>query len=237
MAAAYSVYGFGKDSGVDPWTDETQIFTRDSESGTQQMMGRAIGVPPTQWKGTGATSSSDMLMKLSTATTPARAIGILTSEIAGENLLTLNVLAYQAEDQLCGYYPDSTPTSNDKRNVRDGHYAIWGPLHFLSQVDANNYPLKAQAKDVINILTGTQDPPPGLDLIQLLAKTHIVPACAMTVTRDVELGPLASFQPTGACGCYFEKQATGKNDCTACVSAVECPSERPVCSYGFCEFK
>lgn len=237
MAAAYSIYGFGKDSGVEPWTDEAQIFTRDADSGTQQMMAAAIAVPATQWKGTGTASSTAMITALTTAPNPERALGILTTEIAGENELSLRVLAYQAEDQLCGYYPDSTPTSNDKRNVRDGHYWIWGPLHFLSQVDANNYPLNPNAKEIINILTGTKEPPAGLDLIKLLATTHIVPACAMTVKRDSELGPLMSYQPTGACGCYFEQQAIGTNDCAPCVSAVECPEERPACNYGFCEYQ
>lgn len=46
-AAGYFVFGFGKDSGVDPWTDEASLFVRDASSGTQQMLAVALGVPPT----------------------------------------------------------------------------------------------------------------------------------------------------------------------------------------------
>ena len=38
--------------------------------------------------------------------------------------------------QLCGYLPDSTGTSFDKKNVRDGHYWLWGAQHFYGLVNA-----------------------------------------------------------------------------------------------------
>lgn len=237
MEAAYSVFGFGADSEVAPWTDPASIFIRDKDSGTQQMMGVAIGVPADRWMGTPTTSSTDMVTQLSMTMPPDKGIGILTSEVASANSVNVRTLAYQAKDQLCGYYPDSTPTSNDRRNVRDGHYWMWGPLHVLSQVGMNGYALKTEAQDIIGYITGTKDPPLGLDLISLLAKTGIVPACAMHVARDAELGPLMSVQPGGACGCYFEVAATGDTDCQGCVSSVECPAERPYCNHGYCEYK
>ncbi len=40
----------------------------------------------------------------------------------------MRLLPCQDAGQSCGYYPDSSATSLDKQNVRDGHCAIWGPL-------------------------------------------------------------------------------------------------------------
>jgi hypothetical protein len=239
-AAAYFVYGFGGDSGVDPWTDESLIFQRGASSGTQQMMGKAIDVPPAVWRGLTASSSADVVTKLTMAMPAEKAIGILTTEVAGTdaNRLVLNQLAYQDRDQSCGYWPDSTPTSLDKRNVRDGHYSIWGPLHLLTRIDPNTgFSLNKTAGDLVGYLTGTKAPPNGFDLIALLAVTNIVPQCAMQVSRDSELGPLSSFAPAKSCACYFEQAATGSApaECKACSTDMDCGSTLPHCNYGFCE--
>jgi hypothetical protein len=55
------------------------------------------------------------------------------------------------------------------------------------------------------------------------------------VKRTAELGPLSSFAPTGACGCYYDKVANGSTTCTPCTSPRDCPATAPACSYGFCE--
>jgi len=234
-AAGYFVFGFGKDSGVEPWTDESFVFIRDPSSGTQQMLGVALGVPPDKWVGNVATSSGDLVTKLTASTKPEVTIGILTAEVAGESRATLSTLAYQDTDQTCGYWPDSTPSGFDKRNVRDGHYAVWGPLHLLTKLDGMGYPINKSAGDVVSYLTGTKLAPGGFDLIALLAAANIVPACAMQVRRMSELGPLTSFAPERACGCYFEEAATGKTTCKACTSDVECGDAAPKCNYGYCE--
>lgn len=234
-AAAYFVFGFGKDSGVDPWTDESFLFIRDASSGTQQMFGAAIGVPPAKWRGVSATSSGDLVTKIIGSTKPEATIGILTAEVAGANRATLTTLAYQDVDQSCGYWADSTPSGFDKRNVRDGHYAVWGPLHLLTKLDGMGYPINKSAGDVVAYLTGTKTAPGGFDLIALLAGASIVPACAMQVRRMSELGPLTSFAPERACGCYFEEVAMGKTTCKACMSDVECGEAAPKCNYGYCE--
>ena len=97
------------------------------------------------------------------------------------------------------------------------------------------YPINKSAGDVISYLTGTKSAPGGFDLIALLAGANIVPACAMQVRRMSELGPLTSFAPERACGCYFEEVATGKTTCKACMSDVECGEASPKCNYGYCE--
>jgi hypothetical protein len=234
--AAYFVFGFGADSGVEPWTDPASIFIRDVDSGTQRMLGLATGVDVAKWKGTPATSSSDLVNKLNNAADKERAIGILASEVAIENELVVQVLAYQDADQSCGYTMDSTPTTRDKANVRDGHYPIWGPFHVLTKLDANGYPLKAAAADFKAYAVGTKDPA-GLDLVKVLATAGLIPECAMHVTRDTEMGPLTSFQPPRSCGCYFDSLTKGASTCTACMSNTDCPETTPACNYGYCEVK
>jgi hypothetical protein len=233
--AAYYIYGFGADSSVEPWTLERAIFQRDPNSGTQRMIATAIGVDADRWIGTGTTGSDDLKTKVSTSTDAAQAIGILATDVAQENRAILNVLAYQHFEQSCGYYPDKDISSNEKQNVRDGHYAIWGPLHLFTVLSNQGYPLKPVVADIIGFMTGTKPPPLGLDLIALEAQRHVVPQCAMRVKRSEEMGPLASFAPAGACGCYYDKVANGATSCTPCASKTECPSTAPVCSYGYCE--
>jgi hypothetical protein len=234
-AAGYFVFGFGNDSGVAPWTDESFLFVRDANSGTQQMFGAALGVPPSRWRGVSATSSGDLVTKVKNSAKPEATIGILTAEVYGDNRASMKELAYQDADQSCGYWPDSTPSGFDKRNVRDGHYAVWGPLHLLTKLDGNGYPINKSAGDIVAYLTGTKSAPGSLDLIALLAKASIIPACAMQVRRMSELGPLSSFAPERACGCYFDAVATGTTTCKACMSDVECGQGAPKCNYGYCE--
>jgi len=233
--AAYYVMGFGANSGAAPWTDESVIFKRDVNSGTQRMIAAAIGVPADQWRGTATTGSSDLLQKLSVASPRENAIGILAADVAQDNRTVVKMLAYQHNKQSCGYYPDHDLTSNEKANVRDGHYAIWGPLHLLTRLGSSGYPVKPAAGDVIGFLTGTKTAPGQLDLIFLEAQRHVVPQCAMKVKRSQEMGPMSPVAPTGACGCYYEKVANGATRCTACQRATDCPASAPVCSYGFCE--
>ncbi len=233
--AAYYIYGFGSDSGVEPWTLESAIFQRDPNSGTQRMVATAIGVDADRWRGTPTTGSDDLKTKVSTSPDAAHAIGILATDVAQENRPILDVLAYQHFGQSCGYYPDKDITSNEKQNVRDGHYAIWGPLHLFTVLNNQGYPVKPVVADIIGFMTGTKPPPLGLDLIALQAQRHVVPPCAMRVKRTEEMGPLASYAPPGACGCYYDKVANGTTSCTPCSSKTECPSTAAVCSYGYCE--
>ena len=233
--AAYNVYGFGADSGVEPWTDEAFIFRRDELSGTQRMIAAALGVDAGRWKGTAATSSTDLKAKLLAAATNPRAIGILSADVVQDYRYALNVLAYQHFGQSCGYYPDRDDSSNEKSNVREGRYALWGPLHLLTRLGGSGYPSNPDAADAIGYLTGTKTPPAGLDLIVLEAQKHVVPQCAMRVKRTAELGPMIPFAPTGACGCYYDKVANGQTSCRLCKVARDCTAAAPACNYGYCE--
>lgn len=232
--AAYYVWGFGSGSGVDPWTDESLLFRRDESSGTQRMLATAIGVDADRWRGTATSTSGDLVSKLTTAGTASRALGILATDVAQENRSRLRILAYQHRRQTCGYLPDRDETSNEKINVRDGHYAVWGPLHMLTRIGANGFPLNRAAADVIDYMAGTKTAA-ALDLILLEAQRHVIPQCAMRVARTEEMGPLTRATPASPCGCYYEKVANGSTRCTACTGPGDCPATAPVCSYGYCE--
>ncbi len=230
--AAYFVYGFGNDSGVEPWTDESAILQRTSASGTQSLIASVIGVPPTKFHGLSNSSSADLLSQLVSLgrnqDTAAKAIGILVAGDADQNRSQVRLLPFQASAQNCGYYPDSSATSLDKQNVRNGKYPIWGPLHFLTRQPS------ALTQRLISYLIGTAAIT-GLDLIQVYVQSRVLPRCAMRVTRATDGGHLTAYEPANPCGCYFEQQATGATRCQACSTSSECPASAPTCSKGFCE--
>jgi hypothetical protein len=235
--AAYYVFGFGAQSSVPPWTYDGLIFRRDALSGTQQMIAAAIGVPPDKWKGTATTGSGDLVMRLGTANFPDQSIGILSAEVAQESRSMVKVLAYQHFGQRCALFPDSGELANDKANVRNGQYPIWGPLHLFIRLNIQGLPTNAKAGEVVGYLAGTRPAPAGLDLVKLEAQRHAIPQCAMRVKRSQEMGPAMPFSPMGACGCYYERVANGAAGagCKVCATAAECPASAPVCSYGYCE--
>jgi hypothetical protein len=244
--AAYNVYGFGANSQVTPWTDQTLIFQRNGSSGTQNMIAAAIGVPAVQWFGVNEGSSTAMLNALNAAgtdnTKAPKAIGILASDLADNNRATLKPLAYQDVGQSCGYFPDSTASAEDKRNVRDGHYPIWGPSHFYNRVDASGKAINPGTTAFIDDLAGITTLA-GVDLLAFYAKDHIVPLCAMQVTRTTDGADYTPSTPAKGCGCYYELQASGvpAASCTSCKTSADCSSSAPNCNLfgtpavGFCE--
>jgi hypothetical protein len=165
--AAYVVFGYGGNTYTVPqWNDPTAIYDRAYTSGTLNMIGSAIGLAPTKWAHsytsnpdggalpmTQGSGTGDEFSKVSGQSTMANAsatIGILSYEgamqgnakavSAAGNGKTVKILPYQHTGQSCGYLPDSTSQSPDRINVRQGRYAIWGPLHFIVNVDASGYP-------------------------------------------------------------------------------------------------
>src|SRR5262245_9212259 len=176
--AAYLVYGFGNDSEVSPWTDETKIEQRSATSGTQQMIAAFLGVPAAKFKGHANSGSGDLITSLDASAAGGnadKAIGILATDQTDKNRAKVKVLGYQHFGQSCAYWPDSTSNSFDKANVRDGHYTIWGPLHMFAKT-SNNEVTNVNARKIIDALSG-KEIPSGLDLIALEAKSGVVPEC------------------------------------------------------------
>ncbi len=235
--AAYLVWGFGQAGRVAPWTDENFLFRRNDQSGTQQMIGRAINVPANKWKGKDSGGSGALLASVASSMQPEATLGILASDVADGNRDKVKILAYQHYGQSAAYWPDSSPNAFDKANVRDGHYAIWGPLHLLTKVDPNGYPENPTASQFIGYFTGDGAAPAGVNLLDLEIAAHTVPACAMRVKRNTELGDVFPYESSAPCGCYFEYKAAGRTSCTACTSDASCSSSSPRCRHGFCEAK
>jgi ABC-type phosphate transport system substrate-binding protein len=244
--AAYLVYGFGAASNVvAPWSDSTVIFQRNGGSGTQNMIATAINVPAAKWQpAANANASSDLiyaaLTKAQTDGKAAAAIGILSTDYADLHRDTVKVLAYQHYDQACGYLPDSSGTSFDKVNVRDGHYMIWGPLHLYTHTAAGGQSANPDVQTVLDLLSLVSD---DGTMIQTEAKAGVVPDCAMHVSRTAEIGPLASYEPAHGCECKYLFEATGKvpadcKTCTDATKAADCKvagSRGTACNFGYCE--
>jgi hypothetical protein len=248
--AAYLVFGFGADSGlVDEsgqplWNDENFIFQRSASSGTQALLGAAIGVPPARFRGKPHKSSDEMAADLqdagADAASAAKAIGILAADyVDSKNLRAqLRTLAFQDTHQACAVYPDSTATAHDKQNVRDGHYPLWGPLHLLYRVAADGSPANPATRqhvlDVVGYLAGSKALPNGVNLLDVYAQSGLVPECAMRVTRSKDGGNLAPFTASSPCGCSFELKASGATSCRPCNVQGDCAADE-TCSLGYCE--
>jgi ABC-type phosphate transport system substrate-binding protein len=234
-AGAYFVFGFGAAGNVAPWTDEAQIIKRDSSSGALLAIAFSAGIPAEKFKGVDAKTNGNTVTLVSSSPKPESAIGFVSSEIADAARDKVRELAFQAKGQTCGYWPDSTSTSFDKRNVRTGQYFIWSPLHFFTKLDAAKNPVYPAAKLLIDYFTLAKPAPAGVDILELSIKSGTIPSCAMEVQRKGDYGPLESYAPAEPCGCYFDKVATGTTTCQACTKDPECPGGAPHCRFGFCE--
>jgi hypothetical protein len=164
------------------------------------------------------------------------------------------VLPFQAKAQTCGYLPDSSSSSFDKLNVREGRYGIWGPIHFVTNVNGQGKPVSAASPGTgdaavaqfIDYITMSKDnqaitAQQKQAIIDATAASFVIPQCAMRVRRDAEVGAEASYQPDEPCGCYWESKANGKapDSCKACPNGNgDCAgTATPTCRYGFCEAK
>jgi ABC-type phosphate transport system substrate-binding protein len=248
--AAYLVFGFDPTSmngatsnpyaDGTPWTSTTDIWIRGSGSGTQSMLGKAIGVLPGAWALNAVATqvlgkAGDMVTKIGTPVGDADAtIGILASNDLDNNRDTIRGLAYQHYGQSCGYWPDLTSDGKDKLNVRTGRYPVWGPLHMLAPITAGK-PTSTAAADLIDYVRGDKAVP-DVDVVTLETTSNLVPLCAMQVSRDAELGDYTSVNPS--CSCYYDTARGGNVDnCVACdpTDAKPCADKTLTCSYGFCE--
>jgi hypothetical protein len=232
--AAYFAFG-ANDPRAAPWTDPRFFFVRDEASGTQQVMSAFIGVPGDQWWGhapigggaiiasmTALTRASDMEMSIGTLTTEDDQVPSIYPQ--------LRILAFQAKGQIAAFWPDSSVRSRDKRNVRDGHYTLWGPLHLFAHL-AGSAPAITAAPLVTRFAQIGLDKP----VLDAEIDNYFVPQCAMRVRRSTEGGPLSSYAPSPSCGCYFEARANGTTACAGCTGDNDCAAPTPKCNYGFCE--
>nr|MBA3542814.1 hypothetical protein [Deltaproteobacteria bacterium] len=232
---AYFVFGFGTAGMVTPWMDETQLFIRTVTKSTVLAWAANISVPAAQWKGTRFDGSSMVVAALEGAAGAAAetAVGILGAEVYDARRQTLTALAFRASRQYAAYYPDSTSTSFDKQNVRDGHYTVWSPTIWMDNVDAGGAPTKPDARYVIDLIAGKPvTPAPNFSASEVVARVGLVPDCAMRVTRTFEGGPLQLSAPPISCTCKFES-VVASSACETCTTSCAVG----VCRDGYCEEK
>jgi len=237
-----------------PWTE---TFDRGSGSGTQVMISKYIGSGPEfsgapadgnqsstpkslhHGLGGGSTGMYDLIPRLAAATDKAKALGILSADTydAGTNRQTFHALAFQGLGQKKAYFADSSATSFDRRNVRDGHYLIEGPVHFSLRTTPS-----ADAMAVLGFLTGSTALVSGetdnKSYVQAISNAGMIPLCAMKVQRASEGGFLSPYTLAKACGCFFEANVPGATgapaSCAVCNDTTPCTGGKS-CNYGFCE--
>ncbi|HEY2030570.1 MAG TPA: hypothetical protein VGH20_15330 [Myxococcales bacterium] len=245
---AYMVFGFGNNDGfgpatpLSPWNDTAFMFTRPSTKSTLLTWVASLSVPgsdaahtftPAKFLGTPEPASTDVVSHVTTSTSPEKTIGLLGAEVFDANPTALKELAFQWWGQTHAYYPDSTLGAHDKKNLRDGHYAIWSPTFWIENLDAQGAPANPDADFVIQLILGQQqtlETNPLLDVVSV----GLVPSCAMAVNRTVEGGPLSVFNPAPSCSCFYEANVPGGHSACATCSATT-PCQSGTCRAGFCE--
>jgi hypothetical protein len=236
VEAAHAVFGHGgrmndaRFKDAMPWTDPNYYFVRNSGAASTVLTSLLVDVPASGFWGVDRLSTENLRDSLLASTAVSQSIGIVSIDYNDKNRGNLRALYLQAAQQKCGYQPDSSPTSYDKANVRDGHYPLWGYVHFFTRLGPGGVPTAAASAMVLRFSV------PRLEqsLVDNVIAASLIPQCAMKVSRTTEVGNFAA-QTGFQCGCYFDFKTKGKSSCQTCQTAEECPSSAPACNYGYCE--
>jgi len=185
--AAQLVFGGG--GGVPPWENPQFLYIRGQGTATLRLVAKEIGLLPNQFWGTDQGNAAAMAANLGVLTKPEEAnaaLGIIGSDFYDQpiNRDRIKALGFQAGGQKCAYLPDSSLTSLDKINVRDGHYPLWGRIHFFA-ARANGLFVSPTATAFLTLFSNPYLDP---EILAALIKAGFVPPCAMKVTRTQELG-------------------------------------------------
>ncbi|HEY2728573.1 MAG TPA: hypothetical protein VGK52_01455 [Polyangia bacterium] len=250
-AEAQDVWGCGMSGGVAPFTDGATPPTdsaaqmadmqstqqRNGGSGTQGIVAKAINVPAAAFKGKVNGTGGNLVSSLMAAPHQDQTIGFLAADSFDANRMNLNALAFQGFGQTKAYYADSTVDSFDKHNVRDGHYVVWGPEHFFVAVDNANAITNPKAAKFTGWVNGTVTTA-AFNFVDLEATAHVIPQCAMKVSRAQDGGFVKPYTPAAPCGCRWESVATTTATppgCTMCTTDADCTASGKKCSNNFCE--
>lgn len=233
---AYFAFGFGSLGAAKPWTDEAFLFVRTPTKSTQLTLGAAIGVPAAKFKGQPFDKSSEVLTAVINATDTQKPLGLMGVEVFDQNRGKVKLLAFKGREQRYGYFPDSTATSFDKKNVRDGHYLPWAPTVYLTKVDGTNQPSIPNAKLFIDLVLGDRSLS-DVDGLAAVVSKGLIPQCAMTVSRQFDGGDLALYSAPAPCGCFFDASVPqGTTKCATCTgegTTSTCGVGK--CRHGYCE--
>lgn len=253
-AEAQAAFGANKGKGLvtynaaAEWNDPTQMFFRPTTKST--LVSTAFNIqltPAVMAQGAIQEASSSNVLSAVSAATSANAIGILGDEVydaQGRNLV--DVLAFQAFGQNSAYFPDSTPTAFDRQNIRDGHYTMWSPTVYITEVDSSGEPTHPAIKYITDTVTGNAaaTPPDGgtpIDGLADVADVGLTPGCAMQVTRSspVDGSSVIAAATAPTCTCYFLSVIPGATgtppNCTTCSGTDAACGTGQMCIRGFCE--
>ncbi len=240
-AEAADIYGCGSGANIATFNQASGIFCRDPNSGTQITVAKNIGVDasvlvaPVCVPSTNGTSG--VISGVTTFATPASAIGFIGADAYDPQRANLNSLAFAAFGQTQAFYSDSGPSTADRRNVRNGHYVIWGYEHMIATVDSTGAFTNPKAANFIGWINGTKADA-SFDAVQIEGAAGTIPTCAMSVQRDKDGGPLSCYAPTDPCNCAFEAAITKTTpaNCAACTGTgtSTCTGGKS-CHHGFCE--
>ncbi len=232
----YFVFGFGNLGQATPWIDEHYIFTRLPTKSTALTLSANLGVTPiTKLHGTAFNGSTEVLNSVAQSTNPEKTIGLMGTEIYDQNRDKVTELAFRAFGQRYAYLPDSSRTSFDKKNLRDGHYTPWAQTIYMTTIDAGTkLPTNPSAQLLIDLVVGNTSLA-DVDGLAVIVSKGLVPECAMKVKRDpIDAAPLKGYTPAAPCSCFFDaKVPGGKSSCTACVDNTPCGTGK--CRHSFCE--
>jgi len=237
---AQTMYGCGVSATrtIAGFADPLGVFCRVPDSGTQITVAKNIGVPETVLvdprcvpnSGTAGVVSGVMGYPM-----PQQAIGFIAADAFDTNRANFNALAFQSLGQTQAYYADSSTDVSDRKNVRDGHYTIWGYEHFIAKTTGGA--LSTKAADFIGYVNGTKTSP-NFDYVAIEGGAGVIPLCAMKVKRTTDGGLLSPYTPSDTCSCAFEAAIT-KTTPAACVACTgtgtsSCTGGKS-CHHGFCE--
>ena len=125
---------------IDPWTDENELYIRTVTKSTLLAWAANISVPADKWKGVQARRLADGRQRPAELDrTRGRDRHPRRRGLRREPRDTLSVLAFRAQGPVRGVLPDSTSTSRDKKNVRDGHYTVWSPTVWMDTIDPTTH--------------------------------------------------------------------------------------------------
>jgi hypothetical protein len=234
-AEARTIYGCGVSAarGVAGISDPTQVFCRDPGFGEQIVVAKNIGLSPATLMAPGCVdgmTSTGLLGALTSG--PPATIGFIVAD-SWSAATGLSALPFQALGQTHAYGLDSEPASPDRRNVRDGHYTIWGYEHLIAKASAGG--LAQPAAALAGWLSGSNTSK-TLNPLLVEVAAGLIPQCAMQVKRTADGGLLSPYSPAVPCSCWYEaavNQALPPG-CPLCTTNGECAGGKS-CRHGFCE--
>ena len=234
----YFAYGFPAETGMAlPWINQGLRYSRGPTASTALTTSAALGLKASQLKGTVpvGNTSTEVLNFVATSPNPEATIGLMGTEVYDGARNLVKLLAFRGFGQKYAYFPDSSNSSFDKKNVRDGHYLPWAPTPYITHVDGTGKAVDVNVQRIIDLVLGARVDADVNGLDQVIG-AGLVPDCAMGVSRAFDGGDFSLYAPAESCTCYFEsKVPQGSTKCTTCTTDTSCGTGK--CHRGYCEVR